>query len=251
MDQAGDSRPVTEARPVIGRTTLAVVVALLTLERLITYKWNVPRGTDLAFLVLLIALAIIRVLARSQPSTSALRPLTLLSLAVAVVLTVMVVLSGAASDRWFLLGWVVPATTAVAERVGPRLPVATVTQVVACLLALVIVVQLAVIWQAHQAHLRANDFRDRLAQICADTAARSGGGVPGWITANEAMVADIETLNPPDQRTRNLSSSLIGALQGADNSVRRNDPAAKQHEWLQLAQQLASDLGIHRSCGVF
>lgn len=251
VDQANDTEKFrTGGNPVASGTTLVVLAGLLSVERIITRMWNVPRWSIFAFVILVIALAIQRLLARSQPGSAALRPLTLTSLAVAVVLTVLVVLSDTPSDRWLLLAWVVPLTTTLADRIAPRLPARALVLIVSGLLAVVVTVQLGFIWQDHRAQARATTFHERLDRICDRTASISRGGTLQWIVANESMLAEIETVTPPDERTRKLTSYLVIALRGAETSMKLNDNA-KQLEWQQMARQVAGYLGINRSCGVF
>jgi hypothetical protein len=234
----------------IARPSLVGLVVLFGVERQIGIWWDVPMWSALATLVLTIALVVQVVVARSQEPPRPLRPLTLTSLGVAVLCTVLVLLSGAPSDRWFLLAWVVPATTALAEKIWPHLPNTTLVRIISGLLAVVIVGQLGFVWHAHTRHERASGFRDSLAQICTDTVSRRSSGTPAWIAANESMIAQLQTLTPPDQRTRELTGYLANALTQSEASFRLNDHA-KQAEWQQLAREIAGDLDISSSCGVF
>jgi hypothetical protein len=213
-------------------------------------RWSVPVWSIFACIFLAIALTIQRVVARSQELPRPLRPLTLTSLAVAVMITVLVLCSGAPSDRWFLLAWLVPATTTVAEKIWPRLPNATLAGFISCLLAVVIVGQLVFIWRARNEQQQANSFHDQLSQLCTDTDSRSSGGRPGWIAGNEWMIAQLQTLTPSDERTRELTGYLIVELQGSEASLKLDDPI-KHAEWQQAAREVAGYLGINQSCGVF
>lgn len=226
-----------------------ILVVLFGVEWQIRLRWGVPEWSVLATLFLTIALDVQVVVARCQEPPQPLRPLTLTSVAVAVLCTVLVLLSGAPGDRWFLLAWLVPATTLVAEKVWPHLPNITLLRIVSCLLAIVIAGQLFFIWQAHRRHARASNFRDQLAQICTTTASTSTGG-PAWIAANESMIAQLAALTPPDGRTRELTGYLINALRNSEASFDANDPV-RQGEWQQVAREIAGDLDISSSCGVF
>lgn len=251
MDHAsGSEKPTSGRNPIAPRTTLVVFGVLFGVERLITLRWSVPLWSGFAFVLLLIALAIQRLLARSQPKSSALRPLTLISVAVTVVFTVLVALSDTPTDRWVLLVWLVPVAIATADILGQRLPAETLAYLVACLLAAIITAQLALIWQTHGQQARMNTFDDRLAQICADTASLSSRPTTDWIVANDSMLRQLQTLTPPDGRTRTLTGYLIAELQGAEASFNYNDPA-KQRAWQESARYTVRDLGINGSCGVF
>jgi hypothetical protein len=173
-----------------------------------------------------------------------------MSVAVAVVFTVLVQLSDTPSDRWLLLAWLVPATTFVAEKIWPHVPNDTLLRIVSCLLAVVIASQLVFIWRAHTRHERASSFRDRLAQICTATASSTTSGGPAWIAANESMISQLAALTPPDERTRELTSYLANAIRNSEASFNANDPV-KQAQWQQLAREIAGDLDIGPSCGVF
>lgn len=231
------------------RWPFVVLVSLLGVDRMITLTWSVPIWSLFAVVFLVIALVMQRVSASSEGPPRQLRPLTFASLVIAVVATVLVLLSDTPSDRWLLLVWLVPASTTLAGKLWPHLPNTTLALVLSCLIALVIVGQVVFIWHAHTRHERASSFRDQLAQICAGTTARSA--VQGqWIAANEWMIAQAETLTPPDQRTRELTGYLINALRQSEASLRVNDPV-KQGEWQRLARQIAGDLNIGPTCGVF
>lgn len=235
---------------VFPRASLVAINVLFGVEWQIRLRWNVPVWSVFVALFLTIALDVQVVVARFQEPPRPLRPLTLTSLAVAVLCTVLVVLSTVPSDRWFLLAWLVPASLALAERTWPDLPSATLVRIVTCLLALVIVGQVWFIWRAHTRHEQARGFRDQLAQICADTAARTGDTTPAWIAANEWMLAQLASLTPPDQRSRELTGYLANALHASEAYLNTNDPG-EQRQWQQLARETARDLGIGPSCGVF
>lgn len=239
---------------VFPRPSFVVLVVLLGVEWQIWQRWDVPVWSFFAALVLTLAWDVQVVVGRSQEPPRPLRPLTLTTLAVAVVCTVLVVLSGAPSDRWFLLAWLLPAATALAEKICPHLPNTTLVRIISCLLAVVVVSQLWFIWNAHTnaqtRQERASSFHDRVAQICANTVSRSSGGTRTWIAANESMIAQLQTLTPPDGRTRELTGYLINALRNSEASFRVNDPV-KQGEWQQIARQIAGYLYISPSCGVF
>jgi hypothetical protein len=226
-----------------------VLVALLGVDRMITLRWNVPLWSIFALVFLVIALVMQRVSARSEGPPSQLRPLILSSSVLAVVVSVLVLLSDTPSDRWLLLAWLVPASTALAEKFWPHLPSATLAVVLSCLVVLVILGQLLFIWHAHTRRARASSFRSQLAQICTNTVSRSGGQGQ-WIVANEWMIAQTKMLTPPDQRTRELTGYLINALRQSQASLRVNN-LVKQGQWQQLARQIAGDLDIGPSCGVF
>jgi hypothetical protein len=244
------AKPASGRTPVASRTSLVVLGVLLGVERLITLKWDVPRWSVFVYVLLVIALVVQRVLAPSQPLSSALRPLTFVAVAIAVVTTVLVALSDARSDKWGLLVWLLPAATASADRLMPRLPPDVLPGIAACLFAVVIVAQFGLIWQAHNTHARADAFHDRIAQICADAASLSSRPTTEWIVANDSMLRQLQTLTPPDVRTRKLTGYLIAELQGAEASFNYNDPS-KQREWQESARDTARYLGINRSCGVF
>jgi len=249
VDQVNGSERFPPGDGGSSRWPYVVLVALLGVDRMITLTWNVPLWSLFALVFLVIALVMQRVCAHSDGPPSQLRPLILASSVLAVVVSVLVLFSDTPSDRWLLLVWLVPASTALAEKFWPHLPSATLAVVLSCLVVLVLVGQLVVIWHAHTRHERASSFRGQLAQICTGTASRSSGQGQ-WIAANEWMIAQTTALAPPDQRTRELTAYLINALRQSEASLRVNDPV-KQREWQQLAQQIAGDLGIGPSCGVF
>lgn len=233
------------------RASFVALATLSGVEWQIRLRWDVPVWSIFASLFLTIALWVQVVVNRSQEPPRAIRPLTLTSVAVAVICTVLVLLSDTPSDKWFLLAWLVPSTTALAEKIWPHLPNPTLVRIVSCLLAVVIVGQLWFVWRAHTRHERVSSFQNRLAQICTDTAAlRSSSGTPTWVAANEWMIAQIETLTPPDERTRKLTGYLIADLQNSETSLKVNDPVT-QGQWQQLARKVAGYLDVNHSCGVF
>jgi len=64
------------------------------------------------------------------------------------------------------------------------------------------------------------------------------------------MIAQLQTLTPPDERTRELTGYLVVELQGSEASLDLGDPI-KHAEWQRAAREAAGYLGINRPCGVF
>ena len=100
-----------------------MLAAVWGIERLILTGFGVPLWSSFAAIMLMVALGVRAILVtRESPSSSPLRPLTLIAFAVAAVVTVLVALSDSPADRSLLLVWLVPVVVLGVDLLGRRLP---------------------------------------------------------------------------------------------------------------------------------
>lgn len=235
-----------------------MLAAVWGIERLILTGFGVPLWSSFAAIMLMVALGVRAILVtRESPSSSPLRPLTLIAFAVAAVVTVLVALSDSPADRSLLLVWLVPVVVLGVDLLGRRLPADALPYSLGGLLAIVVVAQLWLIWGAYRDQARADAFRNHLAQICAETAALPVGTQAEWIAANESMLTKLGKLAPPDdERTRTLRRDLMTDLAYAEWSLGKDQELRDAgrmtwEQWLPFARLDAKHLGVNRSCGVF
>jgi hypothetical protein len=240
--------PVPGREPFAPHRLVVVLAILVGVERVIAFHWGVQIWSGAAVVLLLVALGIQRLLARSG-SSSPLRPLTMITVAVAVVITVLVALSGEPTDKWLLAVWLVPLAVGAADAMSGRLTPAALSYIVATLLSVIVLVQLVQIEHAHRRHTRSTAFDNSLIAICADTASLLNQQPSAWVIAAESMRARLAALTPPDRRRRELLGYLIAELEGAERFQQQGN-VDKQREWIGSAQDSAHYLGI-TNCGVF